>query len=195
GGGAGLGGLVRRMGRWLPGSLRLMQEIVPTLEPNHGTLPEVLPAEGKQRARVALFLGCAADAFFPQTNLATARVLQKNGCEVWIPRSQGCCGALHHHAGLIGPARDFAAAHCDAFGKRLGEVDAIINNAGGCGPVLKEYDHLLENTSAAATGAAFAKKVRDISEFLVELGPVKPTHPLPIKATYHDACGLSHAQK
>jgi glycolate oxidase iron-sulfur subunit len=144
---------------------------------------------------VALFLGCAADAFFPQTNLATARVLQKNGCEVWIPRGQGCCGALHHHAGLVGPAREFAAANCDAFGKRLSEVDAIINNAGGCGPVLKEYDHLLEGSPHAAAGTAFAKKVRDISEFLVELGPVPPTHPLPIRATYHDACGLSHAQK
>jgi len=192
---AGLGGVVRHAGRFLPRSLRLMQDIVPTLAPHHGPLPEILPAEGKQRARVALFLGCAADAFFPQTNLATARVLQKNGCEVWIPREQGCCGALHYHAGLKGPARDFAKANCTAFAKRLAEMDAIINNAGGCGPVLKEYDHLLANSPAADAGAAFAKKVRDISEFLVELGPVAPTHPLPIRATYHDACGLSHAQK
>jgi glycolate oxidase iron-sulfur subunit len=192
---AGLGGVVRYGGRFLPRSLRLMQDIVPTLAPHHGTLPEILPAEGKQRARVALFLGCAADAFFPQTSLATARVLQKNGCEVWIPREQGCCGALHYHAGLKGPARDFAKENCHAFGKRLAEMDAIISNAGGCGPVLKEYDHLLADSPAADAGAAFAKKVRDISEFLVELGPIPPTHPLPIRATYHDACGLSHAQK
>jgi glycolate oxidase iron-sulfur subunit len=192
---AGLGGVTRRAARVLPRSLRLMQEIVPNLEPHYGSLPEVLPAEGKRRARVALFLGCAADAFFPQTNLATARVLQKNGCEVWVPRGQGCCGALHHHAGLEGPARQFAAANCAAFGKQLGDVDAVINNAGGCGPVLKEYGDLLADTPTAGAGAAFAKKVRDVSEFLVELGPVPPTNPLPIKATYHDACGLSHAQK
>jgi glycolate oxidase iron-sulfur subunit len=192
---AGLSGFVRRAGRFLPRSVRVMQEIVPALEPHYTSLPEILPAEGPQRARVALFLGCAADAFFPQTNLATARVLQKNGCEVWIPRDQGCCGALHYHAGLKGPARDFAAANCTAFGKRLAEMDAIVNNAGGCGPVLKDYDHLLENTPAGDAGAAFAKKSRDISEFLVELGPVQPTHPLPIRATYHDACGLSHAQR
>jgi glycolate oxidase iron-sulfur subunit len=191
----GLGGLIQKTGRFLPKSLRLMQDIVPTLAPHYGSLPEVLPAEGKQRARVALFIGCAADAFFPQTNLATARVLQKNGCEVWIPRGQSCCGALHYHAGLYKSAADFAAANAATFGKRLAEMDAIINNAGGCGPVLKEYDHLLEGSPAANAGAAFAKKVRDISEFLVELGPVKPTHPLPIRATYHDACGLSHAQK
>jgi len=201
----GLDGLVRRMGRLLPRSLRLMQEIVPPLAPHYGRLPEVLPAEGKRRARVALFTGCAADAFFPRTNLNTARVLQRNGCEVWIPRTQVCCGALHYHAGLEKKAERLAADNCRAFGGRGGvtpplhegleKVDAIINNAGGCGPVLKEYGHLLEKTPAAGVGAAFASKVRDISEFLMELGPVKPTHPLPIKATYHDACGLSHAQK
>jgi glycolate oxidase iron-sulfur subunit len=195
----GLSGLVRRMGRLLPRSLRLMQDIVPPLAPHYGRLPEVMPAEGKRRARVALFTGCAADAFFPQTNLNTARVLQRNGCEVWIPRTQVCCGALHYHAGLETQAERLAADNCRAFGKGLQDgldkVDAIINNAGGCGPVLKEYGHLLEKTPTAGVGAAFASKVRDISEFLVELGPVKPTHPLPIKATYHDACGLSHAQK
>jgi glycolate oxidase iron-sulfur subunit len=191
----GLGGALRKLGRLLPRSLRQMQEIVPDLAPHYGRLPEVLPAEGKRRARVALFLGCAADAFFPQTNLATARVLQKNGCEVWLPRAQVCCGALHYHAGLVGPAQDFAAANAAVFGKELASVDAVINNAGGCGPVLKEYHHLLEGTPAAEAGAAFARKVRDVHEFLVELGPVPPTHPLPIKATYHDACGLAHAQK
>jgi glycolate oxidase iron-sulfur subunit len=189
----GLRGLFDRLGRIMPRSLRQMQEIIPRLQPHHGRLPEVLPAEGKRRARVALFVGCAADAFFPQTTLATARVLQHNGCEVWVPRAQACCGALHYHAGLVSPARAFAQTNCEAFG--LEKVDAIVNNAGGCGPVLKEYGHLLEGTPAAEAGANFAAKVRDVSEFLVELGPVKPKHPLPLKATYHDACGLSHAQK
>ncbi|HTU21863.1 MAG TPA: (Fe-S)-binding protein [Gemmataceae bacterium] len=191
----GLDGVVRRMGRLLPPSLRRMQDIVPCLAPHYGRLPELLPAEGRRRARVALFVGCAADAFFPQTTLATARVLQRNGCDVWVPRTQVCCGALHYHAGLVEPAQGFAAANCSAFGQQLAEVDAIINNAGGCGPVLKEYGHLLENTPNAKAASGFAAKVRDISEFLVELGPVAPEHPLNIKATYHDACGLSHAQK
>jgi glycolate oxidase iron-sulfur subunit len=191
----GLGGVVRSMGRLLPPSLRRMQDIVPRLAPHYGRLPEVLPAEGRRRARVALFVGCAADAFFPRTTLATARVLQRNGCEVWVPRTQGCCGALHYHAGLVEPARQFAAANCAAFGEQLAQVDAIINNAGGCGPVLKEYGHLLEKTPSAEIAPAFATKVRDISEFLVELGPIAPQHPLKIKATYHDACGLGHAQK
>jgi glycolate oxidase iron-sulfur subunit len=191
----GLGGLIRWSGKLLPGGLRRMQEIVPTLEPHYGSLPEVLPAEGKRRARVALFLGCAADAFYPQTNLATARVLQRNGCEVWIPRGQGCCGALHVHSGLVAEGQAFAAENCTIFGKELDSVDAIINNAGGCGPVLKEYGHLLENTPSASVATKLAHKVRDISEFLMQLGPIKPEHPVPLRATYHDACGLAHGQK
>jgi glycolate oxidase iron-sulfur subunit len=126
-------------------------------------------------------------------------VLQRNGCEVWTPRGQACCGALHYHAGLVEPAQKFARTNCNAFAKGLEEglekVDAIITNAGGCGPVLKEYGHLLEGTAEEERGGLFARKVRDVTEFLAELGPVPPEHPLPIKATYHDACGLVHAQK
>jgi glycolate oxidase iron-sulfur subunit len=188
----GLGGVVRRMSRLLPSSLRRMHDIIPPLAAHYGRLPELLPAEGRRRARVALFIGCASDAFFPQTTLATAHVLQRNGCDVWIPPTQGCCGALHYHAGLVEPAQQFAAVNCTAFGEKLAEVDAIINNAGGCGPILKEYGHLLDHSEISP---AFAAKVRDISEFLIELGPIPPQYPLNIKATYHDACGLSHAQK
>jgi glycolate oxidase iron-sulfur subunit len=195
----GLRRLTDRLARWLPASLRRMHEIVPRLRRRPARLPELLPAEGPRRARVALVVGCAADAFFPETTVATARVLQRNGCDVWVPRRQGCCGALQYHAGLVTPAQRFAAANCDAFAKGLAagpeQVDAIITNAGGCGPVLKDYGHLLQGTRHAELGAKFSLRVRDVSEFLVELGPVKPTHPLPLKATYHDACGLSHAQK
>lgn len=189
-----LGGVVNSLARFLPSSLRQMHEIVPTLQSGRGRLPEVLPAEGSRRARVGLLVGCAADAFFPQTTLATAKVLQRNGCEVWVPRGQGCCGALHYHSGLIDQAREFVQANLQAFGPQLASLDAIITNAGGCGPVLKEYGHL-EDSKTGALAEMFAGKVRDISEFLVELGPVAPQHPLPLRATYHDACGLSHAQK
>ncbi|NBO91772.1 MAG: (Fe-S)-binding protein [Planctomycetia bacterium] len=175
----------------LPRSLRGMQEIVPPLlESHHGTLPEVMQAEGPHRGRVGLLIGCAADAFFPQTTLNTARVLQKNGVEVWIPRGQGCCGALHFHAGLDDPARGFVRQNLAAFGPKLKELDAIITNAGGCGPVLKkDYGKLVPEA------IDFAAKVKDIHEYLAELGPIRPTHALAIKATYHDACGLSHGQK
>jgi glycolate oxidase iron-sulfur subunit len=184
-----------RLLRLLPRSLRQMQEILPRLKPHYGRLPEVLPAEGKQRARVALFTGCAADAFFPETNFNTARVLQVNGCEVWIPPNQVCCGALHYHSALERPAQEFAHQNSAVFGAAPNPVDAIIVNAAGCGAMLKDYGHLLGGTDDADRGKSFATKVRDISEFLMELGPLPPKHPLRIRAVYHDACHLCHGQQ
>ena len=191
----GLDALAQTLGltALMPGSLRQAHEMLPPLKSHYGTMPELLHAEGKRRARVALFLGCAADAFFPETNLATARVLQHNGCDVWIPRNQGCCGALHFHAAHEEPAKQFARQNCAAFA--ASEVDAVIVNAAGCGAMLKDYGHLFHGAPEESTAAAFAGKVKDISEFLVELGPIKPTHPLPMKATYHDACHLCHGQQ
>src|SRR5262245_47022675 len=197
----GLDRLLEKVGayRLLPRRLRQMQEMLPRLLPHHGRLPEVLPAEGRRRARVALFTGCVADSVFPETNLATARVLQRNGCEVWVPRGQACCGAIHYHSGYEEPACQFAESNCATFGKALADtadaVDAIIVNAAGCGAMLKDYGHLLHDTPAADAGRKFAAKVRDISEFLVPLGPVPPEHSLPVRATYHDACHLCHAQQ
>jgi glycolate oxidase iron-sulfur subunit len=164
-------------------------EMLPRLQPHYGKLPEILPAVGKRRARVGLFLGCVADGLFPQTNLATARVLQANGCEVVTPRRQGCCGALHQHMGEVEQARVFARANLEAFGSA--GLDAVISNAAGCGAMLKEYDRLLDDEPSRA----FSSRVRDISEFLVELGLTAPLHPLRVKAVYHDACHLCHAQK
>jgi glycolate oxidase iron-sulfur subunit len=191
----GLDKLLDRSGltRLLPKFAKQLNDMLPRLQPHYGRLPEVLPAQGPRRARVALFLGCAADAFYPQTNLATARVLQRNGCEVWIPRGQKCCGALHYHAAVPAPAQELAQSNCSIF--RTGGIDAVIVNAAGCGAMLKEYHHLLHDTPAAAAGAKLAGKVRDISEFLMELGPVRPQHPLPLRATYHDACHLCHGQQ
>jgi glycolate oxidase iron-sulfur subunit len=197
---SGLDRLMQKLGllKLLPKPLRQLHEMLPRLQPHYGRLPTVLPAEGKKRARVALFTGCAGDAFFPQTNLNTARVLQRNGCEVWVPPTQVCCGALHYHAAQEASAQQFAAGNCTAFGlthKDVEPLDAIIVNAAGCGAMLKDYGHLLHNTPSAKVGEAFAGKVRDVSEFLMELGPIKPTHPLPLKAVYHDACHLCHAQQ
>ncbi len=183
----------------VPASLRAMKQMLPDLQPHYGYLPEVLEPIGPKRARVALFLGCVADALYPETNYATAKVLQANGCEVWIPRQQVCCGALHYHAAQEEPAREFAQQNCDAFAAtdpaRFQSVDAIVTNAAGCGFQLKDYAHILHDTPHAETAARFQSKVRDISEFLMELGPIAPKHPLKVRATYHDACHLRHAQQ
>jgi glycolate oxidase iron-sulfur subunit len=191
---SGFDRLLQKLGAYtlLPSSLRQLHAMLPPLRRHHGRLPALLPAEGKRRARVALFTGCAGDAFFPETNLATARVLQRNGCEVWVPPAQVCCGALHHHAAHEEPARQFASRNCDVFPT---DLDAIVVNAAGCGAMLKDYGHLLQRTPFEEKAQQFARKVRDVSEFLMELGPIQPTHPLKLKATYHDACHLCHGQQ
>ena len=196
----GLDWLMRKSGllRLLPKSLQTMHGMLPPLKRHYGSLPELLPAIGPRRAKVGLFLGCVADGLYPQTNYATAKVLQANGCDVWIPKSQGCCGALHYHSGEEGQARTLAAENCSAFGvggPKWEELDAIITNAAGCGAMLKDYTHLLHTTATAEDAKQFQAKVKDVSEFLYSLGLVPPTHRLPIKATYHDACHLRHAQQ
>jgi glycolate oxidase iron-sulfur subunit len=196
----GLDWLVEKIGltKLLPKKLRAMKQMLPPLKAHYGSLPEFLPAEGKRRAKVALFLGCVADALYPLTNLNTARVLQKNGCDVWIPRSQQCCGALHYHAGREAESVKLIDDNCRAFGVNGGDwgsLDAIITNAAGCGAMLKEYAHVAHGQPFEAAATAFNAKVKDVNEFLMELGPVQPTHELKIKATYHDACHLRHAQQ
>jgi glycolate oxidase iron-sulfur subunit len=191
---SGIDGWLGRRGlyRLLPRGLQQLHDMVPPLLRHYGKLPEVLPAIGPRRARVALFTGCAADAFFPETNLHTAEVLQHNGCEVWLPPRQVCCGALHFHAGLDEPARELAARNIDAFCEPF---DAVITNAAGCGAMLKDYGHLTTGTERATSGQRFAGKVRDVSEFLTELGPIEPKYPVKMKAVYHDACHLCHGQQ
>ncbi|HEY0984678.1 heterodisulfide reductase-related iron-sulfur binding cluster, partial [Schlesneria sp.] len=124
----------------LPERLRRMQRLLPPLKPREPGLPEFLPAIGPRRARVALFTGCVADAMFHHVNWATARVLQANGCDVVIPRSQACCGAIHYHSGAGQPALDLARTNSGAFAAE--DLDAVIVNVAGCGSMLKDYGHV-----------------------------------------------------
>jgi glycolate oxidase iron-sulfur subunit len=181
-------GLVRLM----PPTLRRMQAMLPQLSRSYHRLPRFLPPVGPKRARVGLFLGCVADAMFPETNSATARVLQHNGCEVVVPSGQVCCGAIHYHSGVEKPALDLARRNLEVFA--AAEVDAIIVNAAGCGAMLKDYAHLLPAEEHAGA-AQFVAQVKDISEFLVKLGPIPPQGMIRNKVTYHDACHLCHAQQ
>ncbi len=146
----------------VPKSLRGMKQMLPDLKPHYGYLPEVLEPIGPRRARVALFLGCVADSLYPDTNYATAKVLQANGCEVWIPRNQGCCGALHYHAALEEPAhanlrRPTAKPSVQLRSRATRpssskHLDAIITNAAGCGYQLKDYAHMMHATPQAEAG-------------------------------------------
>jgi glycolate oxidase iron-sulfur subunit len=129
---------------------------------------------------------------FRHVNWATARVLQKNGCDVHVPSGQVCCGAIHFHAGASEPAREFANQNLAAF--PCGRFDAVVNNIAGCGSMLKDYGHHWQDEEQPAR-AAWSQKVRDINEFLYELGLTPPEGEIRAVATYHDACHLRHAQK
>ena len=190
----GLDRLVRRTGlleRMAP-QLAAMEGLAPRLgrpEP----LPPRIEAAGTRRAVVGLLTGCVQGAFFPGVNSATARVLRAEGCEIVVPPSQGCCGALSVHNGREAEAQKYARSVIDAFDDA--DVEYIVVNAAGCGSTMKEYaDLLADDPRYAERAKAFAEKVRDVSEILAELGPVAPRHPLPMSVAYHDACHLAHAQ-
>jgi glycolate oxidase iron-sulfur subunit len=155
---------------------------------------KVFPATGKQRYRVAFMAGCIANVSFARLNEATVRVLQKNGCEVTIPKDQTCCGALHVHAGIRDVARDLARKNIDAV--LDGGYDAIITNAAGCGSTLKEYDELLEHDPAYAERAwRFKALMKDVTEFLGSIELNRNMGEVAATVTYQDSCHLSHGQK
>src|SRR6478672_10588944 len=158
-------------------------------------LPGRVPALGTRRAVVGMLTGCVQSVFFPRVNAATARVLAAEGCDVIIPRGQGCCGALSLHAGREAEASAFARRTIATF-EQAG-VDAVVVNSAGCGSAMKEYERLLRGADGgwAERAAEMSGKVRDLAEFLAELGPAAPRHPLPVTAAYHDACHLAHAQR
>jgi glycolate oxidase iron-sulfur subunit len=157
-------------------------------------LPERIPARGPRRAVVGMLTGCVQRVFFPDVNAATARVLAAEGCDVIVPRGQGCCGALSLHGGRRDEAAAFARRTIEIF-ERAG-VDALVINSAGCGSAMKEYGQLLAGEPAWADRAAtLSEKVADFSEFLAGLGPAAPRHPLPLTVVYQDACHLGHAQR
>jgi len=184
---SGLRTLVRASGILAPFKrLQAMDALLPRVLPGASSLPELIPARGRARGRAALLTGCVQRFFFPEINLATARLLSAAGWEVVVPRGQGCCGALHLHAGRLDEFRAMARSLMAALGR---DVDIVVTNAAGCGSALKEYGHWLGDGGAER----FAGLVKDISEVLVDadlpLGELRET------VTYHDACHLAHGQK
>jgi len=161
-------------------------------------LPERTPAQGETRRRVGVVTGCVQRVFFGDVNQATVRTLAAEGCEVWAPRDQGCCGALALHAGCDREARVFAKSLIAAFERSTragGPIDEIVINAAGCGSTMKQYGELLAGEPDWADRARlFASKVRDVTETLASLEPRATRHALGVRVAYHDACHLAHAQ-
>jgi glycolate oxidase iron-sulfur subunit len=189
----GIGDKLRRAGimQRVPARMRAMEALLPDL-PKEEKIPDLTGPVGERRRRVGVLTGCVQRVFFSPVNSATVRVLAAEGCEVVAPK-QGCCGALSTHAGREEESLDFARKTIDTFEDL--NLDNVVVNAAGCGSTMKEYGYLLRDDPEYAERAkAFSAKVRDVSEFLQELGPVAQRNPLPVTAAYHDACHLAHAQ-
>lgn len=185
-------GLLRR----LPMNLGNLEGLLPRMQGGvvKAGLPELIPARGEARYRVALMTGCVQEQFFSLTNAATARVLAINGCDVVVPRGQTCCGALHSHGGQRETARALARRNIAMF-ERTG-ADYYIINAAGCGSTLKEYHHLLaEDERWVERAHRFTERVRDISEFLASIELNQDLGAIRRRVTYQDACHLVHGQK
>ncbi len=197
----GLQKLVRATGllKLISPRLAAMESNLPTLSLDafRDTLPDVIPAQGEKRYRVGMILGCVQRLFFSSVNAATVRVLTANGCEVVIPKTQGCCAALPHHQGQEEQAKVIARQMIDSF-EGTG-VDAVIINAAGCGHTLKEYGHLLQDDPEYKEKAKeFAGLVKDAQEFLAYSGLTAKLSPLcdqQLTLVYQDACHLLHGQK
>ncbi len=179
--------------------LEAMESLLPEvpLSAFRDSLPTLIPAQGPRRYRVGLILGCVQRLFNPKVSEATVRVLTANGCEVVVPKAQGCCAALPHHQGQEEQAKTLARLMIDRFAET--QVDAVIINASGCGHTLKEYGHLLRDDPEYHPKAeAFARKVKDVQEFLAEVGLTAQLSPLqdqPLTLVYQDACHMLHGQK
>jgi glycolate oxidase iron-sulfur subunit len=191
----GLQKLVRRSGllKLLPKRMRAMEALLPEVPLKREAVAATTAAAAPKRRRVGMLTGCVQSVFFSRVNEATARVLAAEGCEVIAPEEQPCCGALMLHSGLEEQAAAMARRIIEIFERA--EVDTVVINAAGCGSTMKDYGHLLRDDPEWAERArTFSAKCRDISEILCELKPRAERYSLRMRAAYHDACHLRHAQ-
>ena len=179
----------------LPLRLRNLLTLAPEAPSGRAETAAFTPARGEQRKSVGLVTGCVQRVFFAEVNAATVRVLAAEGCDVFAPAAQGCCGALALHAGRDDDARAFARQLIAAFESLPDQVREIVVNAAGCGSTMKTYGELLaDDPEWAGRAARFASRVRDVTETLAGLPPQATRQPIQARVGYHDACHLAHAQ-
>jgi glycolate dehydrogenase iron-sulfur subunit len=193
----GLRWLVRKLGLLrLSHRLAALEALAPPIRLRDvlARLPERTAARGARRLRAGLVGGCVQRVFFHPVNAATVRVLAAEGVEVVVPKGQGCCGALSLHAGREEEAKRFARALIERF--EAEELDVVVVNAAGCGSHLKDLGHLFAgDPELGPRAAAFAAKVRDVTELLASLPARARRAPLRARVAYHSPCHLGHAQR
>ena len=181
--------------RMLPGPARFMEELLPARmgQPLRRILPDVVPAVGEWRRDVAFHLTCVNNVMLPAASASAVRVLSFNGCSVRRARSVGCCGAPHETVGEMSVARALARRNIAAY--ELMGSQPVISDAAACGAVMKNYGHWLRDDPVWSERAkSFSGRVRDIHEFLIDLGPRPPAGRIDTTVTYSDPCHLCHAQ-
>jgi glycolate oxidase iron-sulfur subunit len=186
---------------WLPGKLGRALRLVPGFPkgPARTDRPNVFPAEGRRRGRVALLAGCVQPVLRPGINAAAIRLLNRLGIEVVVPEGAGCCGALSHHMGFTEQSHKLAGANVAAWrrAEQAGGIDAVIVTASGCGTTIKDYGFMFRGEAELKdAAAAISAKTRDITEYLAEIGGFAKSVTLPkLKVAYHSACSMQHGQK
>ncbi|MCX7644903.1 MAG: glycolate oxidase subunit GlcF [Rhodobacteraceae bacterium] len=178
--------------------LRAMLDMAPRRIPpvSRNDDPQVFPARGERRMRVALMTGCAQRALNTDINDATIRLLTRLGCEVVIAEGAGCCGALTHHMGRTDESHASAARNIRAWTREMrgAGLDAIVINTSGCGTTVKDYGQMFRDDPLAEEARAVAAIARDVSEVLVRLG-LPEGAPKGLRVAYHAACSLQHGQR
>ena len=192
--------LARRFGPLAPRRLRAMLTLAPQRlpAPSFVDRPQVFPAQGERKLRVAFLNGCAQTVLDTDINEATIRLLTRHGVEVVVSRGAGCCGALPHHLGRVAPSHAFARANIEAWTRdaEQGGLDYIVVNASGCGTQIKDYGFIFRNDAALAEKAArISALARDVTE-IISMLDLAPTGEAPrLKVAYHSACSMQHGQK
>jgi glycolate oxidase iron-sulfur subunit len=180
---------------WLPGKLGPALALVPGFPkaPAKTDRPQVFPAQGTRRGRVALLSGCVQPVLRPETNAATIRLLNRLGIEVVVSAGAGCCGALGHHMGFTDQSHRLARTNIKAW--QRDQVDAVLVTASGCGTTVKDYGYMLRTEADVREAAAeISAKTRDITEYLAQIGGVQATA-RKLRVAYHSACSMQHGQK
>jgi glycolate oxidase iron-sulfur subunit len=159
--------------------------------------PTNVVSSGPKRKRVAILKGCAEPVLRPAYNGAARRLLDRLGVAVVDVADEGCCGAIVHHLGKERDALGFAKRNVDAWTPEIDRgLDAIIITASGCGTTVKDYGFMLRNDPVYAEKAKkISALAKDITEFLVSLGPLEPTRPGGFVVAYHSACSMQHGQQ
>ncbi|MGB5742437.1 MAG: glycolate oxidase subunit GlcF [Sedimenticolaceae bacterium] len=189
---------VKPLASLLPRSVRGMVEFAPDHLPNPSLddRPQVFPAMGERKRRVALLTGCAQRALSPSINDATIRILRRHGCEVVVAQGVRCCGALPHHMGKTRDSFGFAAATIRAWMREVkgAGLDAIVINTSGCGTVIKDYVHMFRIDEMAEDAATISSLAKDISELLSDMELEQKIKP-DLRVAYHATCSLQFGQR